>query len=116
MSIRIPRSVFIRETASAPFASTDFAMSTMLVTFGVSFTIRGFSVTSFTAFVTAPATLQSVPKAAPPCFTLGQDMLSSIMSTAVPLSFSASSAHSSIVEPAMLAIILVSFVTRFGSS
>lgn len=54
MSIRIPRSVFIRETASAPFASTDFAMSTMLVTFGESFTIRGFSVTSLTAFVTAP--------------------------------------------------------------
>ena len=37
MSMRIPRSVFISDTASAPFASTLFAMSVMLVTLGVKY-------------------------------------------------------------------------------
>ena len=116
MSILMPSSVFISEIASAPFASTLFAMSVMLVTFGDSFTISGFVVASLTALVTCPATVQSVPKAAPPAFTFGQEMFSSIRSTALPSSIAASSAHSSTVAPAMFAIMRVSLVTRFGIS
>ncbi|CDA74468.1 unknown [Ruminococcus sp. CAG:579] len=117
MSMRIPSSVLISESASAPAASTALAMSVMLVTFGESFTISGLSGSSFfTAAVTAAATLQSVPKAAPPCFTFGQLMFSSTISTAEGFISEASSAHSSIEAPAMFAIMRVSLVSRLGSS
>lgn len=43
ISIIIPVSVFIRETASAPALSAARAISVMSVTLGVSFTISGFS-------------------------------------------------------------------------
>ncbi len=79
ISILMPRSVFMSETASAPAASTDFAMSAMLVTLGESFTTRGFFVALRTFLVTSAAISQLVPNAAPPCLTFGQEIFSSIM-------------------------------------
>ena len=55
MSIRIPRRVLISETASAPSASTAFAIATISVTLGLSLTISGLLVAPRTAFVTAAA-------------------------------------------------------------
>ena len=98
MSIRIPRRVLISETASAPSASTAFAIATISVTLGLSLTISGLLVAPRTAFVTAAAIWGVEPKAAPPSLTLGQEMFSSIMSTAVPSSFWAMVMQSSTVE------------------
>ncbi len=89
MSIRMPRSVFISEMLSAPSASTAFAISVMLVTFGVSLTISGLLVAALTAFVTEEAPSQVTPQVAPPALTFGQEMFSSIMSTSVESSASA---------------------------
>ena len=116
MSIRIPKRVLISETASAPSASTAFAIATISVTLGLSLTISGLLVAPRTAFVTAAAIWGVEPKAAPPSLTLGQEMFSSIMSTAVPSSFWAMVMQSSTVEPATLARIVTSFVRKYGSS
>lgn len=52
VSIFIAKKVFTKETALAPAFSTAFAISVISVTFGESFTIRGFLVkTFFTDFV-----------------------------------------------------------------
>ena len=87
-------------------------MAVMSVTLGLSFTISGFVVAFRTASVMPAAASQLVPKAAPPCLTLGQEMFSSIMSTAVPSSFSAMTTQSSTVLPATLAMIRVPFPAR----
>ena len=79
ISILIPRTVFISERASAPSASTDFAISAILVTFGDSLTTRGFLVACLTCLVIPAAPSHVAPKAIPPCLTLGQEILSSIM-------------------------------------
>ena len=89
ISILIPVKVLIIEIASAPFASADFAISAISVTLGLSFTIRGFLQWSRTYFVMLATLSQDVPKATPPLLTLGQLMLSSIISISVSLSFSA---------------------------
>ena len=81
ISIFIPVIVLIRETASAPPASTAFAISAMLVTFGLNFMITGCFAYLFTAFVISSAAFGFWPKAIPPSFTFGQEMLISSMST-----------------------------------
>ena len=73
--------VLMRLTPSAPASSAAFAMATMSVTFGVSFTISGFSTARRTAETTSWAHFGSVPKLMPPPWTLGQLMLSSIQPT-----------------------------------
>lgn len=55
------RMVLMRLTPSPPPASTAFAISTISVTFGESFTITGLSVTLRTAFVTCSTTFGSIP-------------------------------------------------------
>ena len=77
-SMAIPNRVLMRDTESAPSASAARAISVMSVTFGESFTmsVRGYMFR--TACTTSAALLGHVPNAIPPCFTLGQDMFSSI--------------------------------------
>ena len=106
----------MRETASAPAASTAFAISVISVTLGESLTTSGFLVACRTAAVMRSAESQCTPNAAPPFFTFGQEIFSSIMWTSVWSSRSAIVTHSSMVEPAMLARITVSLVSRYGSS
>ena len=65
-SIRMPITVLIRLTASAPASSHALAMATMSVTLGESFTITGLVVTAFTARVTSAAASGCVPKLMPP--------------------------------------------------
>ncbi len=52
MSTAMPVIVFINDMESAPASSTLFAIFVMSVTFGESFTIRGFAVLSLTALTT----------------------------------------------------------------
>ena len=89
MSMRIPVRVLISDTASAPASSTAAAMSPMFVTFGVSFTISGLRQCARTALVTAAALSHEVPNPTPPCFTLGQEMFISTISTSVSFNRSA---------------------------
>ena len=98
-------SVLITAIASAPFSSTILAISTTFVTFGESFTIKGFVVTSLTSLVTFPATSGFAPKAIPPSFTFGQEILSSIAAiSGIASTLFAISTYSSIVFPLMFAI------------
>ena len=61
-SMRIPRMVLMRETASAPAASTARAISVMSVTLGDSFTITGtFPAWDFAISVTSAASSGRVP-------------------------------------------------------
>ena len=80
-SICIPVNVLIKDSASAPPASAAFAISVISVTFGLSFIITGCLATFFTSFVIASTAFGSWPKAIPPCFTFGQEMLISNIST-----------------------------------
>ena len=80
-SIFIPVRVLIREMASAPPSSAARAMTVMSVTLGLSFMIMGCFAWAFTALVMASTALGSCPKAMPPSFTLGQEMLISSRST-----------------------------------
>ena len=80
-SMRMPISVLMRLSASAPASSQARAMETMSVTLGESFMITGLVVTSFTARVTSAAILGSVPKLMPPPWTLGQEMFTSSQPT-----------------------------------
>ena len=69
--------MFIIVSPSAPPASTAFAIATISVTLGDSFTYTGTDETAFTFSVRFLATSGSVPNCIPPCLTLGQDILSS---------------------------------------
>ena len=80
-SIFIPVRVLIREMASAPPASAAFAITVMSVTLGLSFMMTGCFAFSFTARVMASTAFGSCPKAMPPSFTLGQEILISSIST-----------------------------------
>ena len=79
----------------------------MSATFGESFTISGFLQNLRTCAVMSSTPAQEVPKCTPPCFTFGQEMFSSIISTAVPERRSAISQYSAGVLPAILAMIRV---------
>ena len=79
----MPVRVLIRDRASAPPASAAFAMTVMSVTLGLSFMITGCFARRFTSLVMASTALGSWPKAIPPSFTLGQEILISRRSTSV---------------------------------
>ena len=105
MSIAIPETVLISDKASAPWASAMRAKTVMSVTFGDSFTMSGFRLAARTSETTRSVCAGSVPKAIPPCFTFGQEILSSTAATsAMPFSRAASSAYSSAVLPLILII------------
>ena len=89
----------MRDTASAPAASTALAMTVISVTFGDNFTMTGFFVCVLTCSVTAAAALGSVPNTMPPSLTLGQEILTSSPATPSTSSASASLPYSS-AEPA----------------
>ena len=78
MSMDIPIKVLMSDTESAPSASTAFAISVMLVTLGDNFTMSVLEYLCLTAFTTLAAPAQVTPKAIPPSFTLGHEMLSSM--------------------------------------
>ena len=80
-SKRTPISVFIIVNPSAPAASTAFAIGTMSVTLGESFTYNGTLLTALQALTSAAATSGSVPKACPPCLTLGHEIFNSMTFT-----------------------------------
>ena len=85
----MPSRVLIRLMPSAPASSHAFAIATMSVTFGLSFTITGFFVTALTALVTSAAASGEVPKLMPPPCTFGQLTLTSSQPTCSSLSSSA---------------------------
>ena len=80
-SIFMPVRVLIRLMASAPPASAALAITVISVTLGLSFMMMGCFAWAFTAFVMASTAFGSWPKAIPPSFTLGQEMLISSRST-----------------------------------
>ena len=99
----IPRMVLMRLTPLPPPASTAFAISTISVTFGESFTITGLSVTLRTALVTSSTTFGSTPKAIPSHSTFGQDTLTSKPAIPSTDKVSAIHANSSMVPADILA-------------
>ncbi len=95
----------MRVSPSAPESSQARAISTMLVTLGLSLMNTGLLQTALTAAVTWAAAEAQVPKAIPPLCTLGQETLTSMMS--IPGQESALAqlrAYSSMEKPLMLAI------------
>ena len=116
MSIFIPVSVLIRESTSAPPASAAFAVSVMSVTFGLSFMITGCLARFFTSLVISSTAFGFCPKAIPPAFTFGQDILISRRSTGSSASLSTTSQYSSVVFPHTFTIILVSNFFKNGMS
>ena len=116
ISNRMRSSVLIRLRASAPPASAAFAVAVMSVTFGESLTISGFVQLRFTSRVTFSTIAGSTPKATPPSFTLGHDILSSNKSVSVPDKISATARYSSTVAPAILAMTTAPDFFSHGSS
>ena len=96
----------MRDRPSAPASWQALAMAVMSVTLGESFRMTGFlQATALTARVTWAAMSGSVPKASPPCLTLGQEMLTSSQPTCWQrASFSATMAYSSTLLPQTFAI------------
>src|ERR1700727_1349672 len=72
-SIAMPTKVLIREIASAPAFSADFAMAAMLVTFGESFTISGRRDAALQLATSSSSSARSVPNTMPPWLVLGQE-------------------------------------------
>ena len=116
MSIFIPVMVLIKDRASAPPASAARAISVMSVTFGLSFMITGCFAYFFISFVIASTAFGSCPKAIPPSFTFGQEILISSMSTGSSASRFTTSTYSSVECPHTFTIILVSYFFRNGIS
>ena len=104
-SIRMASRVLMRLTPSAPASSQARAMAATSVTLGLSFMKTGFLVTALTALVTSAAASGLDPKAMPPPWTLGQEMLTSSHPTCSSLSSRAQVwAYSSMEKPLTLAI------------
>ena len=103
-SIAMPIKVLISDTASAPASSTAFAIATMSVTFGESFTMTGKFVCAFTVRVTSAAVSGCVPKAMLPLLTFGQEILISSAAMRESVSASATSPYSSTVFPTTFAM------------
>ena len=80
VSMRMPSTVLIAVTPSAPASSHARATATTSGAFGVSFTMTGRSVSAFTARVSSAARLGSEPKIIP-SFTFGHETLSSYATT-----------------------------------
>ncbi len=79
--------VLISDMASAPPASTAFAISVISVTFGLNFIMIGCFETFLTAAVISSATAAFCPNAIPPSFTFGHEILISNISTGAFESF-----------------------------
>ena len=95
-----PSSVLMQETASAPASSEARAKTAMSATFGESLGMTGSRVALRTAETTSEVMRGSPPKAIPPFFTFGQEML--ISTPATPSAWSTmrvTSAYSSTVSP-----------------
>lgn len=83
----------------------DFDSKEKTLAFLDRFKMMGFFVTARTAFVTSAADLGSAPKAAPPPWTLGQEILTSSQPTCSwASSFSQTSAYSATEKPLIFAI------------
>ncbi|CDB62155.1 uncharacterized protein BN486_02283 [Clostridium clostridioforme CAG:132] len=102
--------------ASAPPASAALAMTVISVTLGLSFMMIGCFACAFTSLVMASTALGSWPKAIPPSFTLGQDILISSISAGWSPKRSTTSIYSSVVFPQTLTTIFVSYCFKKGIS
>ena len=102
------------DTASAPASSTALAIETISVTLGDSFMMTGKSVFLFTAFVTSAAIWGSEPKAIPPHFTFGQEILTSKASTPSTDNAFAAMPYSSMFLPTILQITGTSYFFNSG--
>ena len=104
------------DKASAPACSQAWAISTISVTFGLSFTIKVLFVAARQAATTDAAHRGSVPKTIPPCLTFGQEILISRAATSSMVSSRAANvAYSSGVYPKKLTIAGVLTVLRNGT-
>jgi hypothetical protein len=95
-----PSRVLMQDTASAPASSEARANTAMSATFGESLGMTGSRVAFRTAETTSEVIRGSPPKAIPPFFTFGQEML--ISTPATPSAWSTmrvTSAYSSTVSP-----------------
>ena len=107
----------MQASASAPASSAARAKTVMSATFGESFGITGRRVTARTAATTACVMRGSPPKAMPPCFTLGQEMLISRPAIpGAPSQMRATSAYSSTVSPHTFTSSAVSCFRSRGST
>jgi hypothetical protein len=79
-SMAMPMRVLITANASVPASMQRRAFSAMSVWLGESLVISGLSVTLRQAATTRADMSGSLPKATPPSFTLGQEMLISMAS------------------------------------
>ena len=104
MSMLMPMSVLMALSMSAPASITRRAPSAMSVWLGESLTISGLDVAARHTSVTRAAISGSLPKAAPPFFTLGQEMFTSMAATGVSSKRRVTSAYSSSVLPETLAM------------
>ena len=114
ISMRMPSSVLMSESASAPAATAARAISVMSVTLGESLTMSGFFAFFFAAETTSVTMSGWVPNAMPPHLTFGQEMFISIRSTSASEIFSTMPSYSSTVLPDTLAMIAVSYCRRKG--
>ena len=106
----------MQDSASAPASSAARASTAMSVTLGESFGITGRRVALRTAATTSWVIRGSPPKAMPPFFTLGQEMLTSRPAMpAAPSQTRATSAYSSTVSPQTLTRCTVSWRATRGS-
>ena len=115
MSISMPSSVLMSDTASAPAASTALAIATMSVTFGESLRMTGFFVCALASRTTAEAASGSVPKTMPPSLTFGHETLSSMAATPGTSRRPASLPYSSAVLPEMLTMTFMPYCWMRGS-
>ncbi len=103
-STAMPVTVLITARASVPASMQRRALSAMSVWLGESLVISGLAVAARSAATTWADISGSLPKTAPPALTLGQEMLISTAATGESSKMRATSANSSRVEPAMLAM------------
>ena len=95
----------MRLTPSAPASSQTLATAAMSAAVGESLRMIGFFVTARTARVTSAAADGSAPKAAPPPWTFGQEMLTSSQPTCgCASSLAQTSAYSSTLKPLTFAM------------
>ena len=116
ISIFIPVSVLIRDTASAPPASAALAISVISVTFGVSFIMIGCFAIFLICAVSFSTLCASWPNARNPALTFGQEILISIISIASSARRSTTARYSFGACPHTFTMIFVSKFFRYGIS
>ena len=90
--MRMPSSVLIMLSASAPCSMAARAGTVMSVTFGVSLMIIGLSVIGRSRSMSLASATGSVPTLMPPCVTFGQLTLISSMSASESASLATTAA------------------------